>query len=131
MIRASELQETEANLHLAQIYDNGVAESLFVISYPMCLFDRLFSRRKQDWKQAAHYYEHYISIREVESNAIDEDSGTSEPSPVQAMTIGIPFHDQHDIVARLAMLCTTGGFNLLPDYRRAGKQWSPRLATSR
>jgi len=31
LIRASELHETEANLHLAQIYDNGVDGSMFVI----------------------------------------------------------------------------------------------------
>jgi hypothetical protein len=30
MIRASELQETEANLYLAQFYDKGVDGCLFV-----------------------------------------------------------------------------------------------------
>ena len=34
MIRASELQEIEANLYLAQIYDKGVDGSLFVF----CLY---------------------------------------------------------------------------------------------
>lgn len=77
--------------------------------------------RKQDWKQAAHYYERYIAIRETESTMIDEDSGTNEPSPAQGVDIGIPFHDQHDIVARLATLFKTGGFNLLLNYQKAGK----------
>jgi hypothetical protein len=31
MILACELQETEANLYLAQIYDTGVGESMFVV----------------------------------------------------------------------------------------------------
>jgi hypothetical protein len=34
MIRAGELQETEANLHLARLYDKGVDGSLFVIFDP-------------------------------------------------------------------------------------------------
>ena len=34
---------------------------------------------------------------------------------------GIPFHDQHDIVARLATLYKTGGFNLSCNYRKAGE----------
>ncbi len=31
MIHASELQETEANLYLAQIYDKGIDGSMFVV----------------------------------------------------------------------------------------------------
>jgi hypothetical protein len=58
---------------------------------------------------------------------IDDDSGTNEPSPVQGVNTGIVFHDQHDIVARLATLLKTGGFNLLPNYQKAGKHFSPRL----
>ncbi len=38
MIRASELQETEANLYLARIYDQGVNGSLFVVFNCMNLF---------------------------------------------------------------------------------------------
>lgn len=33
MIHASELDETEANLYLAQIYDKGVPGSLYVLSF--------------------------------------------------------------------------------------------------
>jgi elongation factor 2 kinase len=100
MIRASELQETEANLYLAQIYDKGIVE--------------------QDWNQAAKYYEKYIHIRENESNNLDEDSGTNEPDQVNSINNAIPFHDQHDIVARLATLYKTGGYNLSCNYQKSG-----------
>ncbi len=76
--------------------------------------------REPDWKQASEYYEKYIYIRENESNNIDEDSGTNEPSQIKSNTNGISFHDQHDIVARLATLYKTGGYNLLCNYQKAG-----------
>ncbi len=76
--------------------------------------------REQDWKQAAKYYDKYIHIRENESNTIDEDSGTNEPKQINSINNGISFHDQHDIVARLACLYKTGGFNLLCNYQKAG-----------
>jgi hypothetical protein len=79
--------------------------------------------RKQDWKQATEYYEKYIRIRENEANNIDEDSGTNEPSEINSINNGIPFHDQHDIVARLATLYKTGGFNLLCNYQKAGREF--------
>ncbi|CAF1048981.1 unnamed protein product [Rotaria sordida] len=103
MIRASELHETEANLYLAQLFDNGVEGSL-----------------EPDWKQATEYYEKYIRIRENESNIIDEDSETNEPSQTNSTQNGIPFHDHHDTVARLATLYKTGGHNLLCNYQKAG-----------
>ncbi|CAF4165425.1 unnamed protein product, partial [Rotaria sordida] len=103
MIRASELHETEANLYLAKLFDNGVEESL-----------------EPDWKQATEYYEKYIRIRENESNIIDEDSETNEPSQTNSTQNGIPFHDHHDTVARLATLYKTGGHNLLCNYQKAG-----------
>ncbi len=76
--------------------------------------------RQQDWNQAAKYYDKYIHIRENESNTIDEDSGTNEPNQVNSMNNAIPFHDQHDIVARLATLYKTGGYNLSCNYQKAG-----------
>ncbi|CAF2834160.1 unnamed protein product [Rotaria sp. Silwood2] len=103
MIRASELHEIEANLYLAQLFDNGVEESL-----------------EADWKQAAEYYEKYIRIRENESNIIDEDSETNESDQTNTIHNEIPFHDRHDTVARLATLYKTGGYNLLCNYRKAG-----------
>ncbi len=84
-----------------------------------------FYFREQDWTQAAKYYEKYIQIRENESNNIDEDSGNNEPNSINnepnSINNGIPFHDQHDIVARLANLYKIGGFNLLCNYQKAGK----------
>jgi len=61
MLRASELQETEANLFLAQFYDKGFEGSL-----------------EPDWKKAVEYYEKYIHIREIESNNLDENDETDE-----------------------------------------------------
>lgn len=103
LIRASELHETEANLHLAQIYDNGVDGSI-----------------DKDWNEAVKYYEKYIQIRENESNNIDEDSGTSEDRPINSQDNAVPFHDQYDIVARLATLYKIGGFKLDCNYQKAG-----------
>lgn len=80
-----------------------------------------FIFREQDWKQAVKYYEKYIHIRENELNKIDEDSGTNEPDQTNTINNGISFHDQHDIVARLATLYKTGGFNLVCNYQKAGK----------
>jgi hypothetical protein len=122
MIRASELQETEAILYLAQTYDKGVDGLLFVFhSYIDGVFFDLTDFREQNWKQAVDYYERYIHIRENEANIIDEDSGTNEPNQTNTIHNGISFHDQHDIVARLATLYETGGFNLLCNCRKAGK----------
>jgi len=53
-------------------------------------------------------------------NNIDEDSGTNELNPTNSINNGIPFHDQHDIIARLATLYKTGGFNLVCNYQKAG-----------
>ncbi|CAF1099064.1 unnamed protein product [Rotaria sordida] len=103
MIRASQLCETEANLYLAQLFDNGVEGSL-----------------ESDWKQAVEYYEKYIHIRENESNIINEDSETNESGQTNSTHNGIPFHDHHDTVARLATLYKTGGHNLLCNYQKAG-----------
>ncbi|CAF0781899.1 unnamed protein product [Rotaria sordida] len=103
MIRASKLHETEANLYLAQFFDNGVEGSL-----------------EPNWQQAAEYYEKYIRIRENESNSTNEDSETNELSETNSTHNGIPFHDHHDIVARLATLYKTGGHNLLCNYQKAG-----------
>lgn len=41
LIRASKLGEIEANLHLAQIYDRGMDESMFVVAIKS--IDRYFS----------------------------------------------------------------------------------------
>jgi hypothetical protein len=121
MIRASAHQETEANLYLAQFYDKGVNGSLFVVfNCTSICFLLLIYFREPDWRQASEYYEKYIHIRENESNNIDEDSGTHQPSQTKSNTNGISFHDQHDIVARLATLYKTGGYNLLCNYRKAG-----------
>ncbi|CAF2854932.1 unnamed protein product [Rotaria sp. Silwood2] len=103
MIRASELHETEANLYIAQFFDHGIEGSL-----------------EKDWKQAAEYYEKYIRIRENESNNLDEDSGTNEPDQIHSTDNGIPFHDHHETVARLATLYKTGGHNLVCNYQKAG-----------
>ncbi|CAF0909171.1 unnamed protein product [Adineta steineri] len=103
MIRASEYQETEANLYLAQLYDKGVNGSL-----------------EPDWKKAAEYYEKYIDIREKESNNIDEDSGINESNQIKSANNGVPFHDQYDIVAQLATIYKTGGNNLLCNYQKSG-----------
>ncbi|CAF2150474.1 unnamed protein product [Rotaria magnacalcarata] len=103
LIRASELQEIEANLYLAQFYDKGIDGAL-----------------ESEWKQAAMYYEKYIQIRENESTNIAEDSETNEPAQTDSTDNGIPFHDRHDIVARLATLYKTGGHNLQCDYKKAG-----------
>ncbi|CAF2328061.1 unnamed protein product [Rotaria sp. Silwood2] len=103
MIRASELHETEANLYIAQFFDHGIEGSL-----------------EKDWKQAAEYYENYIRIRENESNNLDEDSGTNEPDQIHSTDNGIPFHDHHETVARLATLYKTGGHNLVCNYQKAG-----------
>jgi len=103
MIQASELQETEANLYLAQFYDKGVDGSL-----------------EQDWQKAAEYYEKYIHIRENESNKTNDDSGNDESCPGNSNNDEVAFHDQHDIVARLATLYKTGGYNLSCDYQKAG-----------
>ncbi|CAF2834159.1 unnamed protein product [Rotaria sp. Silwood2] len=115
MIRASELHETEANLYLAQLFDNGVEESF-----------------ESDWKQAAEYYEKYIRIRENESDIIDEDSETNESGQTNAIHNEIPFHDRHDTVARLATLYKTGGYNLLCNYQKAGDLFNkaPEMATA-
>jgi hypothetical protein len=121
MIRAGELQETEADLYLAQIYDKGINGSLFVVYNYINLFLLLIYFREQDWKQAVKYYEKYIHLRENELNKIDEDSGTNEPDQTNSINNGISFHDQHDIVARLATLYKTGGFNLVCNYQKAGK----------
>lgn len=121
MIRASELQETEANLYLAQIYDKGINGSMFVVLNCVNVFLFFIYFREQDWKQAARYYEKYIHLRENEVNQTDEDSGTNEFSQINSMNNGSPFHDQYDIVARLATLYKTGGFNLLCHYQKAGK----------
>ncbi|CAF4949387.1 unnamed protein product [Rotaria sp. Silwood1] len=103
MIRASELHETEANLYLARLFDNGVEGSL-----------------GPDWKQAVEYYEKYICIRENESNCINEDNETNEPVQTHSTDNGVQFHDHHDTVARLATLYKTGGHNLLCNYQKAG-----------
>ncbi|CAF4195513.1 unnamed protein product, partial [Rotaria sordida] len=103
MIRASELHETEANLYLAQLFDNGAEGSL-----------------EPDWKQATEYYEKYIRIRENESNIMDENSESNESDQTNSTHNGIAFHDRHDSVARLATLYKTGGHNLLCNYQKAG-----------
>jgi len=103
MIRASDLNEIEANLHLAQIYDKGLDESV-----------------KPNWKEAAKFYEKYIFIRENETTLLDEDSGTSEAPADPSSANGVPFHDQHDIVARLAYLYKMGENDLECNYQRAG-----------
>ena len=41
----------------------------------------------------------------------------SEPNSTQQ---AVPFHDQHDIVARLASLYKTGGYHLVPNYQKSG-----------
>lgn len=107
MMRACELGEVEANLFLAQLYDTGVDGAL-----------------EKDWKQAVEYYEKYINLRENASNSIDEDSGTHEPDESNGTDNGVPFHDQHDVVARLATLYKTGGHNLICNYQRSGDLYS-------
>ena len=78
MIRASELQETEANLYLAQAYDKGLNGSMFVVFFKF-IYKNLFDYcREQNWNEAAKYYDKYIYIRENESNNVDEDSETNE-----------------------------------------------------
>jgi hypothetical protein len=83
--------------------------------------DLLTLFRQQDWKQAAHYYQRYITIRESESSNIDEDSGTSQTSETKTNNMAIPFHDQHDIVARLAALYQSGQFHLPCNYQKSGR----------
>ena len=122
MIRASELHEVEAYLHLAQLYDKGIDGSLLVLVYNFIRLTLLLFEyfRVQNWKQAAVYYEKYIQILETESINIDEDSGMNELNETNSINCGISFHDRHDIVARLATLYKIGGYNLLCDYRKAG-----------
>lgn len=52
---------------------------------------------------------------------MDEDSGTNEPDQTNSTDEGIPFHDQHDVVARLATLYKTGGNNLICNYQKSGR----------
>lgn len=73
-----------------------------------------------DWKQAAKYYEKYIALREKETTLLEEEDGTSESNPAPSSTIAIPFHEQHDVVARLAYLYKTGGHDLECHYQRSG-----------
>lgn len=44
----------------------------------------------------------------------------SESNPNNSTQHAIPFHDQHDIVARLANLYKTGGHHLVPNYQKSG-----------
>jgi len=77
--------------------------------------------REKDWSEAAKYYEKYIQIRENELNHIEEDSGTGEEKPNNSQNNGVSFHDQYEIIARLATLYKTGGFNLNCNYQKAGR----------
>jgi len=103
MLCASELQQTEANLFLAQFYDKGFEGSL-----------------EPDWKKAVEYYEKYIHIRETEANNLDENDETNEDNRKSSINNAVSFNDQHDIVARLATLYKTGEYNLECNYRKAG-----------
>jgi hypothetical protein len=76
--------------------------------------------REQDWKQATAHYERYIAIRENEAN-VTEENEDNEGEEQNVSVLGIPFHDQHEIVARLAYLYETGGFGLTCDYQRSGE----------
>lgn len=84
------------------------------------IFIFVFLNRKPNWKEAAKFYEKYIFIRENETTILDEDSGTSETPAEPSSANGVPFHDQHDIVARLAYLYKTGENDLECNYQRAG-----------
>lgn len=44
----------------------------------------------------------------------------SESNATHSGQPAIPFHDQHDIVARLANLYKTGGYDLSPNYQKSG-----------
>lgn len=87
---------------------------MFVICLP-------FYTSEPDWKSAAEYYEKYILIREKEANQVTENSGDNEEDNENSADMGVAFHDQHDIVARLATLYQTGGSNLSCNYQRAGR----------
>lgn len=76
--------------------------------------------REPDWEKAAIYYEKYVLICENESKSIEEDGETNEAAVTNSTDNGIPFHDHHDIVARLATLYKTGEHNLTCNYQKAG-----------
>ena len=116
MLRACELQDTEATLLVARLYDKGVDGSLYIVSYFKRSSNYYFSFREPDWKKAAEYYEKYIHIRETQTNNIDE------ADPDNAVQNEVSFEDQYDIVARLATLYKTGDHNLECSYQRAGQK---------
>ena len=127
MMRATTLQETEANLILAQLYEKGVAGSLYVIfRIWLIVFHPLnfsYSHRAPDWKTATDYYEKYIHIRGTETSNCDDNDETNEAN-------ALPFNDQHDIIARLATLYMRGEHGLERNYRKAGSKnrlWLCRL----